>query len=82
MLAGENAAVIGDVEQEECQKVARVADSLDAQSGRIEAKPGDQCTFVELEKESVIRLFVVTGEKHRTLGTLLLSFLLIPRLTI
>jgi hypothetical protein len=29
-LAGENAAVVGDVEREECQKVARVANSLDA----------------------------------------------------
>ena len=82
MLAGENAAVVGDVEQEECQKVARVAESLDAQSGRTEAKPGDHCAFVELEKEGMIRLFVVTGEKHRTLRASLLSFLLISLLTI
>jgi hypothetical protein len=65
-LARENAAVVGDVEQEECQKVARVPHSLDAQGGRIEAKPGDQRAFVlepSWRMESVIRLFVVTGDE-------------------
>ena len=51
-LAREDAVVVGKVERQECQEVARVGDGLDTQGRRIEAKSGNQRALVELQKKA------------------------------